>query len=83
MDISTHKRVILQGKYMGNRKLLAKLICEATQKTGDKCDETCRALCDCEGYCSHCMIISDHLISNGVTIKRHEDIDFDYEAEDL
>lgn len=27
-------------------------------------------------------LIADHLISNGVTIRKREEIDFDYEAED-
>lgn len=56
--------------FMDDRKQLAKLICEATQKTSYKCNDACKALCDCEGCCAYCMTIAEHLLQNKVTVKR-------------
>lgn len=51
---------------MDNRKKLAKLICEATQKTSYKCDDVCKAFC-CEGDCTYCLTIAEHLLRSKVT----------------
>ena len=53
---------------MDDRKQLGKLICEATQKTNYRCNDTCKALCDCEGSCAYCLTIAEHLLYNKVVI---------------
>lgn len=54
---------------MGMRESLIELL-----KTACPVEKKCKS--DCFG----CM--ADHLIDNGVTIKKYEEIDFDYAAED-
>lgn len=53
---------------MDDRKKLAKLICEATQKTAYKCNDTCIGLCDREGCCAYCLTIAEHLLQNEVVV---------------
>ena len=40
----------------------------------------CKVGKECQANCMECM--ADYLIANGVIIKKHEEIDFDYAAED-
>ena len=50
----------------------------------EKLIELLRTACGVDKYChGHCIeCTADHLIAHGVTIKEHEEIDFDYAAED-
>jgi hypothetical protein len=48
-----------------NRQRLAGLVCEATQKTSYRCNDTCKALCDCKGSCAYCLTIAEHILENG------------------
>ena len=41
------------------RKKLLAAICSGTQKTGYRCDETCRAMCGSDGTCAYCSAIAD------------------------
>jgi hypothetical protein len=41
------------------RESLLKAICQATQVTGCKCDEVCRAMCGNDGICHFCATIAD------------------------
>lgn len=49
---------------MGQREELAKLICEATQKTNYSCTMKCKR----DGSCAYCQVIVEHLIENGVFV---------------
>jgi hypothetical protein len=46
------------------RKRMPKLICDATQKTVYRCNDTCKALCDCEGGCAYCWAIAEHILKD-------------------
>ena len=48
-----------------NKGQLPKLICEATQKTAYRCNDTCKALCDFKGNCAYCLTIAEHILQNG------------------
>ena len=63
------------------RDKLIKLIGEACTKC---LTTSCRSCSFFDKYDENCEdhFIADYLIANGVTIKKHEEIDFDYEAED-
>lgn len=50
-----------------DREWLANRICEATQKTNYKCNDACKALCDCKGCCAYCLTIADHILQNSTT----------------
>lgn len=51
-----------------NRKQLAKLICEATQKTNSGCSDDLKASCGCKGNCAYCLTITEHLLQNNVVV---------------
>lgn len=53
---------------MDNRKQLAKLICEATQKTNSSCSDDLKAKCAYEGCCAYCLTIAEHLLENSVVV---------------
>ena len=53
---------------MDNVKELAKLICEATQKTNYDCDEVLKAMCKHKGCCAHCLTMAEYLAKNEVII---------------
>lgn len=52
---------------MNDREQLARMICEATQKTNYKCNDACKALCDCKGCCAYCLTIADHILQSSTT----------------
>lgn len=64
----TNKDAVVIGQTVENKKRLAKLICEATQKTSYKCNDACKALCDCNGCCAYCLTIAEHLMENKVVV---------------
>ena len=45
---------------MEDRKQLAKLICEATQKTNYECIN----ICEDKGCCAYCLTIAEHILQN-------------------
>ena len=49
---------------MEGRERLAKLVCDATQKT----NYNCSYYSICEGFCAYCLVIAEELLKNGVRV---------------
>ena len=55
---------------MDVREKLALSVCNATQKTNNKCDFNCEK----KGKCAYCLVMAEQMITNGVTVQNNTEI---------